>query len=148
VSGSTTISKYPFTRVACDAGVLIELLLSGTKTRLFYDIASGNVEPCASELAITEAQYIICRTLGAPVAETKITDLLASNAYDIACVSSLRPAASKIKCQRAISLADCFTIALASTRGIPALFATREAELDRELKKSSFPAAIYFLDEL
>jgi predicted nucleic acid-binding protein len=140
--------KYPFTRVACDAGVLIELLVSGEKTRLFNEIASRNIDPCASELAITEAQYVICRTLGSTVAGTKIDDLLASNAYDIVCVSSLRPVASKIKCQRAISLADCFTIALASTKGIPALFATREAELDKELKKSSFPAAIYFLDEL
>lgn len=115
---------------------------------MFNEIASRNVDPCASELAITEAQYIICRTLGATVAETKIDDLLASNAYDIVCISLLRPVANKIKCQCAISLADCFTIALASIKNIPALFATREAELDKELKKSSFPATIYFLDEL
>jgi predicted nucleic acid-binding protein len=141
-------SRYPFTRVACDAGVLIELLLTGEKTRLFTEIISGNVEPCTSELAITETQYIICRSFGVAVAEGKIKDLLASNVYDITCISLLRSPASKIKCQRSIALADCFTIALASSRGIPALFATRESELDRELKKSSFPAVIYFLDEV
>jgi len=134
--------------VACDASVLIDLLLSGPTAPLFGEIVAGNIELCAPELALTEAQYIICRKLGTAAAEAKIDNLLGSNACDIVCISSLRPIASAIKCQRAISLADCITIALAAERGIPALFATREAELDEELKRSKFPAAVYFLDEL
>jgi len=148
MSESATTSKYPFTRVACDASVLIDLLVSGSANPLFGEIIANAVEPCTTELAITEAQYILCRKLGAATAETKIDNLLASHAYEIFCISSLRPLASKIKCLRAISLADCFTIALASIHGIPALFATRETEIDQELEKSPFPSNIYFLDEL
>ncbi len=144
----TTTSKYPFSSVSCDASVLIEMLLSGPTSPLATGIVAGHVEPCTTELAITETHYILCRKLGAAAAGAKINALLASNACDVACISSLRPVASSIKCTRAVSLADCFTIALASIRGIPALFATRESEIKRELEKSPFPSPLYFLDEL
>ena len=144
---SVTISKYPFKSVACDASVLIDLLLSGPTKPLFEEIIANNVKLCTTELAITEAQYIVCRAIGVNLAETKIDNLLSSNACDVICISSLRAMASKIKCSRAISIAECFIMALASARGIPALFATRETELDEELKKSPFLSVIYFLDE-
>jgi hypothetical protein len=141
-------NKYQFNEIACDAGVLIELVQEGMNLPLFQEINEGRVNPKVTILALTELQYILCRKIGTQKSEEKVSALIDSNYFEISFLNDLRSISSTLKCQRAISLPDCFTIALAITRSIPALFATREKELDREIKKKPFQVQILFLDEL
>lgn len=141
-------NEYSFKEIACDAGVLIELIQKGSKLPLFQQIVQDRVNPKITILALTELQYILCRKLGAQKSEEKVNALIDSNYFEISYLHELRPIASVLKCQRAISLPDCFTIALAINRSIPALFATREKELDKEIQKKPFQTRILFLDEL
>ncbi len=142
------VQVFPFTEVACDGGVLIEILEGGPQSLLVQEILAGRVEPLATILALTEAQYILCRKIGPVKANRKLQDLVDSNYYEIWQLNSLRNDASVLKCQRALSLPDCFIIALAMKNSIPAIFATREKVLDRELHKQPFPISVYFLDEV
>ncbi len=142
------VQVFPFTDVACDGGVLIELLEGGPQSLLAQEILAGRVEPLTTILALTETQYILCRKIGPAKANQKMKDLIDSNYYEIWQLDSLRNDASLLKCQRSLSLPDCFTIALAMKNSIPAIFATREKELDRELHKQPFSISIYFLDEV
>ncbi len=144
----TPIQGLPFTAVACDGGVLIEILEGGSQSLLVHEILAGRVEPLATILALTEAQYILCRKIGPAKANQKVQDLIDSNFYEIWQLHSLREEASLLKCHRALWLPDCFTIALAMKNSIPAIFATREKELDRELHKQPFPISVYFLEEV
>lgn len=59
--------------------------------------------------------------------------------------SNLVEPAALIKCQRHISLPDCFTLALAEKMGIRALFTSKEAEIIREMEKDPFTVEIVFL---
>ena len=52
-----------------------------------------------------------------------------------------------LKCNRAISLADCMCIALATKYNCSALFARKEQEIDRELRRKQFDAPLVFLSE-
>lgn len=99
-----------------------------------------------TELAITEMFYIICRKIGPDNAKEKIENLLNSGYLSILHVDPLSP--GRVKCRRAISLADSYIIALAEKiKGI-ALFARKEKELVNEIKKKKFDVEILFLEEI
>jgi len=51
------------------------------------------------------------------------------------------------KCKRSISLADCYTLAIAKLYHCKALFLLKEAELIKELNKEQFDVQIEFLKE-
>lgn len=53
-----------------------------------------------------------------------------------------------IKCRRAISLADCYVIALAEKIKGCAVFAKKEKEIIKEIKRKSFAIPIIFLEDL
>jgi hypothetical protein len=61
--------------------------------------------------------------------------------------SQLINEAAKIKCQRAISLPDCFILALAHKIAGNALFARQEKELVDEIGKKPFAITLLFLEE-
>ena len=54
--------------------------------------------------------------------------------------------AALLKCERALSLADCFTISAGEELGMDTVFAKHE-ELDRELSKKPFKTRILFLED-
>ena len=56
-------------------------------------------------------------------------------------------AAGVFKCERAISLADCYVLGLAELEGATALFGRRESELEKEVKKKAFAVPVRFLED-
>jgi hypothetical protein len=56
-------------------------------------------------------------------------------------------AAGAYKCERAISLADCYVLGLAKLEQADALFARRERELEKEIEKKSLDVQVHFLED-
>jgi len=90
------------------------------------------VEALTHELSVVEMTYALCRRAGPAVALRKRDLLLRSGIVEVVPISELADEAALVKCERAISLADCFTIALARVYGCPALFAKRERARARD----------------
>jgi hypothetical protein len=51
------------------------------------------------------------------------------------------------KCERNLSLADCYVLALAKLLETTAVFARRESELAKEISRSPLDVGILFLEE-
>jgi predicted nucleic acid-binding protein len=105
------------------------------------------VEAHTTELAITELRYVLCRKLGWQQSKERVNKLLASGYFKVEDTSQLINEAAKIKCQRTISLPDCFILALAHKIAGSALFARQEQELVDEMGKKSFGITLLFLEE-
>ena len=55
-------------------------------------------------------------------------------------------ATANYKCERAISLPDCFILSLGKNKSLKALFAARERELAEEMMRRPFDVEIRFLE--
>ena len=136
-------------KLAIDTSALIELLYCDSLgQRLKKALETDVIEAYITELAITELRYILCRKLGWPQSSEKVNKLLASGYFTVEDTSRLIDEAAKIKCKRAISLPDCFTLALAHKITCSALFARKEQELADEMKKKPFDVSLLFMEEL
>ena len=136
------------TRLALDGGVLLALALGEPGAEGLRDAIGGlEVEALTHELSVVEMTYVLCRRAGPAVALRKKSLLLRSGVVRVVSVSELADEAALIKCERAISLADCFTIALARVYGCPAVFAKKEKELEREMERRPFNVEMLFLME-
>lgn len=89
--------------------------------------------------------YVVCRKKGLTEAFQKRDDLLDSNLLNVEATSKLLSEAAQVKCGRALSIQDCFTIALARVYRCEAVFAKPESELSREQKKKPFDVPITYL---
>ncbi len=87
-------------------------------------------------MAILETFYILCRKSSWEEAKVKIDALIKSNIIKIIPISNLIEHAALIKCERAIAIADCLTIALAKSLNGAAIFFDREKELEIAMKKN------------
>ena len=135
-------------RLALDTSALIELILSTPiGLSLKEALKDGEVEVCTSELSIAELRYVLCRRLGLEESNARLDSLMASGYITVEDMAPLIPAASKYKCERAISLADCFCLALAHKSSCKATFAKREKELVMEMQKKPFDVEVFFLEE-
>ena len=135
-------------KLALDTSVLIELVYStsgGSKLR--ENLKQGLAEAFTTELNIAELRYVLCRNLGLKESNARVEKLLASGYIIVEDLSALIIEASELKCQRAISMADCFCLALAQKTASKALFARREKDLVNEMKKQPFEAEIIFLED-
>ena len=99
------------------------------------------------ELAITELRYILCRAMGMREAEARVEKLVASGYLLVEDASVLTASAADIKCERALSLPDCFTLSLAKRLYVPCLFAKRERELTAETERKDFDIDIAYLED-
>jgi len=135
--------------LAIDAGVIIELLLQSKAGIVIRDaLLDEIIDAHTTEIAIAEVKYILCRKLGWEESCRRVEKLLNSGYINMYRTDSLIDLAAKYKCERSISLADCFTLALAKKLGCKALFARREQELIREVEKKKFDVEILFLEDL
>jgi len=128
-----------------DASVLIEMAYAtelGEKAKKLIEERLAYT----TELAIAETYYILCRKIGPNNAREKIENLLDSGYLSVLHIDPL--SLGRIKCERAISLADSYVIALARKIKGVALFARKEKELAEETKKRGFEVDILFLEEL
>jgi predicted nucleic acid-binding protein len=136
-------------KLAIDTSALIELIYCDCLgQRLKRALEDDMVEAYTTELAITELRYVLCRKLGWQQSKERVNKLLASGYFTVEDTSKLINEAAKIKCQRAISLPDCFILALAHKIEGNALFARKEQELADELEKKSFGITLLFLEDL
>ena len=101
----------------------------------------------ATELAVVEAEYILCRRLGWEEASRRIDWLVLSGFVQVEDISPLCERAARYKCEMAIALPDCFTLSLAEMLSIPALFARRERELAEELARRPLGVEVLFLED-
>jgi len=135
-------------RLALDASALIELTFSTpTGLKLREALKSGAVEAHTTELGISELRYVLCRSLGYTESNERVDKLSASGYIAIEDTSPLIIDASKYKCERAISLADCFCLALAHNLFCTALFARREKDLVGEMQRKPLDIEILFLED-
>jgi hypothetical protein len=133
-----------------DTSALIEYL-TGTKEgeaikEYFKTLKPEETANC-SILTVSEMLYILCRLKGATFAQDKISDMLKSQAIQVYNTTDLAIQTGKIKCERAISLADCSCIATAKLANAKAVFARKEKELAREMKRKPFDVEITFLEK-
>jgi predicted nucleic acid-binding protein len=135
--------------LALDTGVIIEMLSSSEMGKLVTEaVATESIEPHSSEVNLAEAEYILCRKLGAETAKSKLDDLRDSNYVLIADTERVSRIAAEVKCSRTIALANCYTLATAKLTRCKALFAYHETELEREMKKRPYNLELTFLEDL
>jgi predicted nucleic acid-binding protein len=131
-----------------DAGVLIEAVLGTSLGRRVEDaLREGHVLAYVTEVGVAELRYVVCRRLGLAESQDRVDRLLASGYVQVEDLSSLIKAAARLKCERVLSLADCFCLALAKRFACKALFARKERELVEEMKKKPFDVEVVFLED-
>ena len=136
-------------KLAIDTGALIELIYCDSLgQKLKKALETDLIEAHTTELTITELRYILCRKLGWQESCERVNKLVNSGYFMIEETSRLINEAAKIKCKRAISLPDCFTLALAHKITGGALFARQEQELVEEMGKKPFATPLVFLEEI
>jgi predicted nucleic acid-binding protein len=135
-------------KLAVDASVLIELIYcEATGQKLKQALEADLIEAWTTELALTELRYILCRKLGWSESSKRVSKLLASGYFKVEDTLKIMNDAAKLKCCRAISLPDCFTIALAQAINGNALFARKEQDLTTEMQRKPFDIDVLFLED-
>jgi len=135
-------------RLAVDASVLIELASAMPLGLGFRDLLKSEVvEAYVTELAVAELRYVVCREHGWAVSKERVDRLLESGYLHVEGSSVLVEEAARLKCKRALSLADCFCLALARRYGCRALFADKEVKLVRDMQKKPFDVEVVFLED-
>ena len=136
-------------RLSLDSSVLIAYLLGEetgeiAKTRIFQ---LGRTL-FFNRLGLAEVFYTLCRKKGFNSAKESVTTFIQTHYCTFEDSSDLAIEAASYKCERSVSLADCYVIALAKLRGSTAVFARRERELVAEMDRKEFDVPILFLEDL
>lgn len=135
-------------KLAIDASALIELVYcEAPGQKLKKALESDLVEAWATEFAIAELRYVLCRKLGWHESSERVNKLLASGYIRVEDTVALINEAAKIKCRRTISLSDCFALALAQKIAGTALFARKDQDLAAEMQRKPFEVNILFLED-
>jgi predicted nucleic acid-binding protein len=135
-------------KLAIDASALIELIYcEALGQKLKKALEDDQIEAWTTELALTELRYILCRKLGWSESSKRVENLQASGYFKVEDTLKLMNEAAKLKCCRAVSLPDCFTIALAQEIGGVALFGRKEQDLTIEMGRKPFEINVLFLDD-
>jgi predicted nucleic acid-binding protein len=131
-----------------DTSTLLELVYGTERGEKLKDaIKSEKIYCNISELTLTELKYVLCRKIGEESAQDRINRLMESGYIILHEDTKLVDYASAYKCRRRISLADCFTLALAKKIDAPAIFAKKEEELVEEMARNPFDIKIIFLED-
>jgi len=134
-------------KLAIDTSALIELIHGDAPGQRLKDALKNDlIEAWTTELAITELRYILCRKFGWAESNKRVNNLLSSGFIRVEDTLKLINEASKLKCRRAISMPDCFTLSLAIEINGNALFAHKEQDLTAEIQREPFEVPIIFLE--
>lgn len=136
--------------IALDSSALIEYLMgtkAGETIKEYFETLKPEETANCSILAISEIFYILCRLKGVAFAEEKIDDMIKSQVLRIYNTTELAIETGKIKCERAVSIADCSCIATGKLSNAKAVFARKEKELIKEIERKPFDVEIIFLKE-
>jgi len=136
---------------ALDSSTLIEYLTGtdlGKVLRTYFERMELDETAYVSNLTIAETFYVLCRREGVESASQKITRMISSKVIQPTDSIELAIEAGKLKCERAISLPDCSCLAVAKETGARPVFASRETELTREMKRKPFDVVPIFLQDI
>jgi predicted nucleic acid-binding protein len=101
-----------------------------------------------TRLGLAEVFYTLCRKNGINSARESIRTFAQTRYCTFEESDELAIEAASYKCERAVSLADCYVIALAKLRGSTAVFAKREREMVAEISRKKFDVPVVFLEDL
>jgi len=135
---------------AFDSSALLEYLMgtkAGELVKEYFETLRPEENANCSIIMVSEIFYILCRLRGAAFAENKIKDMLESRVLEVWNLPELAIETGIIKCERAISLADCSCIATGKLANAKVVFARKEEELAREMERKPFDVEIVFLEE-
>lgn len=136
-------------RLALDSSVFIAYFLGENIGQLVRDrILSSEKMLSCSHLALSETFYVLCREKSRAFAQESLEVLRKTNYAIVQESTGLDYLAAGHKCQRSISLADCYVLALAEANHGSAVFARRENDIVEEMKRKPFQVDIVFLDNL
>ena len=102
----------------------------------------------SSLFALAETSHVLCRLKGPEFAREKIHDILASRVVEVSNSTEFALQTGKLKCERTISLSYCSCLATARLNKGKAVFAFREKELLREMRKKAFDVDVVFLEDM
>jgi len=134
--------------IVIDTGSLIEILENTKIGEKFHEIILKDPELeqfLVSPFVATELKYILCRKFGFNEANQKINNFLKN--FVIWKEEILRDRAARFKCQYLISLADCYSLALAKIQNAP-LYMKKETEIENIIQKLVLEVHINFIDDL
>jgi len=136
--------------ITLDTSVLIEYLTAtelGRIVKEYFETLKPEEKVYCSLYAISEIFYVLCRLRGPEYAADKVGEILSSRVVEIDNTEEMAFETGRLKCERAISIGDCSSIATARITGSRAVFAQSEKEIMKEMRKSPFPVEILFLSE-
>jgi hypothetical protein len=136
---------------ALDSSALIEYLTGtplGNILREYFRSLSPDQTVTSSIFTLAETFYVLCRKKGEAFANQTIAEILSSHIVDVLNSLELAVDTGKLKCERAISLADCSCLVTAKYAKAKAVFAFKENELLREMKRKSLGVEVVFLEDL
>ncbi len=135
--------------IVFDTSVFVEFFSGSRGGELVYrSLKEGEIFALTTELNVFELLYLLCRKVGREKSKDLIAKLKDSGCLEVFEVSRLVERAAAIKCERAISLVDCFTLALGEEIEVPVMFAVKERELMREIERKPFKIPVIFLEDL
>jgi predicted nucleic acid-binding protein len=142
-------SKLP-DRLSVDSGVVLAYYLGERVGEIARDeiLESMSRTVYHSRLCVSELFYVLCRRRGRRMA-VDYTRAFLDSGHSLLCDSDeIDMTAGACKCERTISLADCYVIATAICHHASAVFARHERELDNEIKRKPFDVQVVFLEDL
>jgi len=132
--------------VALDSSVLIELIEATERGAAVLEaLSSRRSTSHVSWVNLMETEYIVCRKVGHDKARKSVEALVESGFLIIDDGPLVHQTAASIKCERSISVVDCYTFAVAEVTSSVPVFASEEAEIVREMKKKRFQKQPVFL---
>ncbi len=136
-------------KLSIDSSVLIAYFLGEPEGRIVKEkILFDGREVHSSHLTLAETFYVLCRTKNHEFAMKAMETLAKTRYLKIHESTALDYAAASYKCERKLSLADCYVLALARETHAPATFAKRETDLTSESRRRPFDVELVFLEDL
>jgi predicted nucleic acid-binding protein len=131
-----------------DTSAFIELLdLTPKGAILKESLVSEQLLAHITEVSLSEVVYILCRRIGYEKSISVINSIIDTQYFEIGQSASIYELAGRYKCERSLSIIDCYSLALGKYLALPVLFAKREIELVREIKRKAFDVKILFLED-
>jgi len=137
-------------RLSIDSGVILAYYLGEKLGALARSVIFGPPEKTIyhNKLCVAELFYVLCRRRGMKAASDYTRAYLDARHSVSGDSDAIDLVAGAYKCERAISLADCYVIATAETQSASAVFARHERDLDAEMKRKRFDVEVLFLEDL
>jgi len=137
-------------RLSIDSGVILAYYLGEKIGALARSEIFESAEKTIyhNRLCVAELFYVLCRRRGIKVANDYVHAFLDAGRSVLSDSDENDIVAGAYKCERAMSLADCYVIATAKSHSASAVFARHEKDLDVEIKRKRFDVEVLFLEDL